>query len=69
MPKTNVEMLDEVQEAISAVMRNQSYTIDGRTLTRANLKDLQEREETLLRRVNREAGGGMRIRLAVPRAS
>jgi hypothetical protein len=69
MPKTNVEMLDEVQEAISAVLRNQSYTIDGRTLTRANLADLQKREEALLLRVNRESRGGLSIRLAVPRAS
>ena len=70
MPKTNAEMLDEVQAAISAVLRNQSYTIDGRSLTRANLRDLQEREEILLRRVSRDAnGGGLRIRRGVPRAS
>lgn len=45
--KTTEEQLIEVQTAITAVMAGQSYTIDGVTVTRANLRELTEREKYL----------------------
>lgn len=56
--KTTLEQLEEVQTAISAVMSGQSYSISGRSLTRADLKTLMEREEVLLRRYKAETGVG-----------
>ena len=50
--KTTEEQLEEVQTAISKVMTGQSYSIGGRSLTRADLKSLMEREEILLARYN-----------------
>ena len=52
--KTTLEQLEEVQAAITAVMANQSYTIDGRTFTRARLDDLMSWEERLTNRYNQE---------------
>ena len=49
------ELLDNVQAAIVAVLNNQSYTLDGRSVTRANLEKLTMREEILIARINREA--------------
>lgn len=55
--KTVTEQLEEVQGAITAVLTgNQSYTLDGRAVSRANLNDLQAREEYLLKRYNSEQG-------------
>jgi len=55
--KTTEAQLEEVQAAITAVLTgNQSYTLDGRTVSRANLDALQRREEQLLRRYNSEQG-------------
>jgi len=54
--KTVAEQLEEVQAAITAVLLNQSYTLDGRTVTRANLDALQKREEYLTRRYNASTG-------------
>lgn len=66
--KSTLEQLEEVQAAISAVMLNQSYTVAGRTVTRANLAALQEREENLLARYKREQGsGGPAINIGIPR--
>jgi len=48
--KTVTEQLEEVQAAITAVMAGQSYTIDGVTVTRANLRELTEREKYLQQR-------------------
>ena len=43
--KTTEEQLEEVQAAITALMTgSQSYTIDGRTVTRASLEALEKRE-------------------------
>ena len=58
--KTTLEQLEEVQAAITAVMTGQAYTIGGRSLTRANLAALQEREEKLLSRYQKETEGTMR---------
>lgn len=42
--KTNDEMLEEIQAAISAVLLSQSYNVNGQSVTRADLKNLQEME-------------------------
>lgn len=52
--KTTVERLEEVQDAITAVLNMQSYSLDGRTVTYADLKTLFEIEEILLMRYYRE---------------
>ena len=66
--RTYAEQLEEVQDAISAILtKGQSYSIEGRTYTRANLKDLQDREAYLRPLVERESRGGLRVRLGVPR--
>lgn len=66
--KTTLQQLEEVQAAISAVMLNQSYTMGGRSLTRANLAALQDREEKLLARYKGEQGtGGPAICIGIPR--
>ncbi|MEN6623616.1 MAG: peptidylprolyl isomerase [Smithella sp.] len=54
--KTTIEQLEEVQAAISSVMSGQGYEINGRRLTRANLKELTERETMLLSRYRQESG-------------
>ena len=45
------EQLQEVQTAITAVMSGQSYTIAGRSMSKANLNELTMRETTLLDRI------------------
>lgn len=45
------EQLQEVQTAITAVMSGQSYTIAGRSMSKANLNELTMRENTLLDRI------------------
>ena len=50
--KTVREQLEEVQAAITAVMTGQKYEIAGRSLSRADLKALNEREEQLIKRAN-----------------
>lgn len=56
--KTTLEQIEEVQAAITAVMSGQSYNISGRSVTKANLKELSDRETLLLDRYRREQGGG-----------
>jgi hypothetical protein len=66
--KTTLEQLEETQTAISAVCLGQSATIDGVQLTRANLKDLEAREEKLLIRYRNEQNtGGMTLVQGIPR--
>lgn len=53
---TDAEMLAAVQTAINDIMlTGQSYTLDGQTITRADLGKLQEREQLLLKRIARAA--------------
>lgn len=59
--KTTLEQLEEVQTAITAVMTGQSYSLGGRTLTRADLKALGERESMLLNRYRAEQATGSNI--------
>jgi len=67
MAQTYAEQLEEVQAAIRAVQtRGQSYTIKDRSFTRANLRELYEREKYLRTMAGREERGGARIRYGTP---
>lgn len=68
MAKTYTDQLDEVQLAITAIEGGaQSYTgTSGRSVTRADLKTLYDREERLLLKVQRETSGGIRVRGVTP---
>ena len=65
--KTTLQQLEDVQAAISAAERGQSYTVDGLTVTRGNLAALYARETMLLDRYRRETGGGSCTNTAIPR--
>lgn len=52
--KTWGEQLAEVQEAISAVLVNQRYEINGRYVQRADLEFLTKREQYLIEKYNSE---------------
>jgi hypothetical protein len=56
--KTTLAQLEEVQAAISKVMGGQDVVIAGNRMTRANLKELTERETLLLARYKSEQGTG-----------
>lgn len=60
MTKTLLEQLELVQEAIEAVLASQSYEVNGRKLTRADLEMLQAREERLETKI-RKYGPNYRI--------
>lgn len=47
--------------AEEAVLANQSYTINGRSLTRANLNEIQAGITAWDRRVQRLSRGGIRV--------
>ena len=66
--KTTLEQLEEVQAAITKVMAGQTVEIDGKRITRANLADLQTREDKLLARYKSETGtGGIAINIGIPK--
>ena len=69
MPRTTAEQLDEVQTAITRVLKGQSWSADGVTYTLADLAALQAREEALLKRHRAEqpAGGGLTINQGIPK--
>jgi hypothetical protein len=50
---TDSEMLTKVNEAIQACLLGQSYEINGRRMTRADLPDLLNAEKFYQERVNR----------------
>lgn len=54
--KAQLEMVEKAIEAILAGA--QSYTIDNRTLTRANLATLYKERDWLLRMISTLDGGG-----------
>jgi hypothetical protein len=56
--KTTLEQIEEVQAAITEVMTSQSLSHSGGTVSRANLAELQAREEKLLARYRIEQGTG-----------
>lgn len=67
--KTYTQELEEVQAAIGAVLSGaQSYAANGRSLTRADLKTLYEREKFLRTMSARETenGGRAKIQYVVP---
>lgn len=60
-------MVDQVQTAISDILtKGQSFAVNNRRLDRADLDNLQKREATLLRRLERETRSGMRVRRVTP---
>jgi len=60
--KTYSEQLEEVQAAISAIITGaQSYTAEGRSLTRGDLKVLMDEEKRLRMMVKRETAGGIAV--------
>ena len=65
--KTYTEQLESVQAAIEKIESSgQAYSIGGRTLTRADLPTLYEREKRLIALVNKESRGGIRTRGVTP---
>jgi len=58
--------LAEWLAADTAVASGQSYTISGRTLTRANAKEIRENIEFWDRKVQRLSRGGIRVTEGVP---
>ncbi len=62
--KTYLAQLEEVQAAITQIVTTgQSYTLDNRSMGRADLDKLYTKERFLMGMVNREArGGGIRQR-------
>ena len=66
--KSYAEQLEDVQTTISRVEQTgQAYGVGGRSLTRADLGRLYEREQWLRQRVAREERGGVRTQSVVPR--
>ena len=66
--KTTLEQLEEVQTAISKVLKSQAYRSGANSNTRAELKALTEREDKLLIRYQAETGSrtGPKVRGATP---
>lgn len=62
------ERLERVQAAIAAIESGaQEVTYEGRSVTRAKLETLYEREKYLEQRIARKSrGGGIRTRGGVP---
>jgi len=59
--------LERVQAAIGAIESgNQSYSILGRSFTKADLQTLYDREAFLRTKVAKEARGGMRVARGIP---
>lgn len=66
--QTYTEQLESVQAAISAIEAGeQAFSLNGRTVSRADLKTLYQREQWLRKMADRETRGGVRMRQAVPR--
>jgi hypothetical protein len=59
--KTTLEQLMEVQTAITAVLNNQSYTLDGRSVSRAQLNQLYSMQKDLQKQYNNENGARPRV--------
>ncbi len=60
-------LLAEYQKAELAVLKNQSYTIKDRTLTRANMSHIVKEKRRLQNEIAKLQGGGMTTRLGFPR--
>lgn len=67
MSETLEEKLTRVQTAIAAVESGgQNVSYEGRSVTKADLKTLYERETYLEKRIERSSRGGIRTRGGVP---
>lgn len=65
--KTYSAQLEEVQTAITAILTgSQSYSMGGRSLTRADLRTLYDQEKRLLMLVARESSAGISISQITP---
>lgn len=65
--KTYLQQLEEVQAAIGAIEGGaQSYAVNGRSLTRADLKTLYDREKFLRIQVDRDTNKGLKVQYVVP---
>ena len=53
LTKTLIQQLESVQTAIEAVLTSQSYEMEGRKLTRADLEMLQAREDRLEEKIRK----------------
>lgn len=53
-------------EAEQAILLNQSYTVDGMTLNRANLSHVQKQINQLENEIRRADGKGRRVRRVIP---
>ncbi len=53
-------LLTAYETAITAVLLSQSYTLNGRSVTMADLSDLEKGRDKYKREVARETRGGMR---------
>ena len=63
MPQTLTQQLDEIQAAKTAILvRGQEYEIGGRSLKRADIRWVLNREKELITELARESRGGIRIR-------
>lgn len=63
MKKKRLEMYYEAEQAI---LLNQSYTVDGMTLNRANLSHVQKQIKQLENEIRRADGKGRRVRRVIP---
>ena len=59
-------LLAEYETAISKVLRGQAYSIAGRSVTRANLAELEKGRDKYKLEVARETSGGISIRGITP---
>jgi|OM-RGC.v1.034552833 hypothetical protein len=59
--KTTEEKLAEVQTAVTAVLKNQEYYVDGIRFRRADLETLYKMEEHYQRKYDREQGTRPRV--------
>lgn len=65
---TDQAQLLSVRAAILAIESGaQSYSVGESTFTKADLRTLHQREETLLARMTQRTRGGIRMRFGVPR--
>jgi len=60
--RTLAQKIEDLDAAIEAIETGaQSITVDGRTYTRANLRELYLRQDRLESKANKADGGGRRV--------
>ena len=62
----NKKRLAMYYEAEQAILLNQSYSVDGMTLNRANLSHVQKQINQLENEIRRADGKGRRVRRVIP---